>query len=480
MFIRSLSALTLASEPADRMFPHISGWRFGNGDETMTATLRALLPSRMGEGDHIKTIMKNSTESETTIKKFSPRDFFDMMLLGNPDPNCLYIVGFSGTEGGTDAAFAHAKTFFVGAYEEQKDIAAYLEKSGHKVRIYVNKEIKTTLVFVGGLNTSTWHLVQSFVSRLLPWYFETKKLTDEEKKLCVSLTQRSSDEYQRLIEEFAQQYDFRSEAIRAMVADISRKANEKILNNVKREIRNAEEYANDYLDKYYDYMRTLQDLRAKESGLYYNMENAESDSTLAEFLICNKNVDLLNTDDGVIRMIIRTTIDNYDINQYESYTANPNSYLFKGYDVGESVFESHEARKKFLDAIFIDERAKIKVCAFFEIAAGGHLNGNRDYRYPEKYRDYLVNPHFKIFLCFGNNERYIRDALTKGDYIAAINQLISTAKNLNLAETRQTVAPFLGWVFNSGNKIIQMKDGRSLTPVEAYHELFDEHEEEKK
>jgi hypothetical protein len=154
-------------------------------------------------------------------------------------------------------------------------------------------------------------------------------------------------------------------------------------------------------------------------------------------------------------------------------TNNENSHLFCGYTATEDAFSDRLARKKFLDAVFGEDAVlKIKVRSFFRLDLRGEVSTIKAYNYPPEYAGYLTNPHFYFFACIGNNEPVINERLLKGDYIGAIEQCVSSGKNLNLAEGAQTVAPFLAQVFAAGcGAIILTPDGVSCTPKEAYEWL---------
>lgn len=478
MFNKELYNLTLTSDIANKFFPNIHGECYG-GDNSFLATLRALLAPRMKEDEHIALRVRVRNDRETTIKGYTDDDGA-VYLSDGVDYNTLLVCGLNGTENSITASFQKIENSFLKThkgFEELKDLHVFVAKQAN-VRFYINEETKSTAIFVGALNTRIWHLIQSLISRFVPWFFKDNPLNDEEKALVKALTNRYAPEYENLIEKFAAKYDFRGIKIQQMLGGFENRSKNKQLTAIRNDINNQQRRAENLMNDYTNLLQTIADLRIKECGLEYQIKEGGEDSEIVDYFVCNKHLNPISVSNDNLEIIVSATIENYDPDLYERMYKNPKSYLFTGYEVGAEVFKDLEVRKKFINAIFGEDSVlKIKVCAYYNLNLQGRVSTIKRYTYPPEYIDHLTNPHFYFFACIGNNEGYINKLLREGDYIAAIEQCVSSAKNLNLSEGSQTVAPFLGKVFEAGCKsIIKLPDGTSCTPTEAYKWLVSQEE----
>lgn len=475
MFNRELDRLTLTSEIANEVFPNINGVNF-NYDTSFLATLRALVAPRMAKKDTLYLDVRTYTYREAALKEYGDEDSIRMLTdgIGN---NTILVCGFSGRESDNKASMKvvdNAFLRFFDDYEEIKDLRAFAAKQQTDMRFYINEKTKSVVIFIEGINLRLYHFAQSFVSRFLPWYFKKKPLEDNERELVKTLIQKTATGYQQLIEEFANKYDFRSIKIKKMIGGVANRTKVNQLMQVRDNIAVRERKLDEIREKFRVLAEEMQDLRTRECGLTYQIDNAEDDTELVEYFIHNKNINVINAGNDGIEIIVGTTIDSYDPDLLDRMKKNKGSYLYKGYDVNNEVFADVNARKKMIDALFGDDAIMgIKVCAYYNLRFSGGVRVSMKYAYPKpEYEDFLTNPHFYFFACIGTYEGVINDALRKGDYMYAVEQCVISAQTINLTEGSQTVAPFLGQVFNSDKKIIRMPDGTSCTPVEAYNWLL--------
>lgn len=479
MFSKILNCLTLTSEIANDVFPNIYGGSY-DGDTSFLATLRALVAPRMSKEDTLYLTARSNTYRETALKGYGDEDGVKMLSNGLEN-NTILVCGLCGTEGSVHTALKMVDDAFLRVYpkfEELKDLRAFVSKQAD-MRFYINREDQSVVVFCGSFNHRFYHFIQSVISRLLPWYFEDKPLDEKERELVRALTLKTSVGYEKIIEEFATKYDFRSKRIEKMLGGFELRSKRKYLSTVQNDIASKEQKIEQLMMQYNDIICTLEELRIKECGLQYQIKEGITDeSEIVDYFVCNKHIFPLSVTDNNMEIIVDCTIENYDPDMYEQMINNTKSYLYTGYDIGAEVFKSVETRRKFLDAIFGEDAVlKIKVCAYYNLDLRGSVSSIKRYNYPPEYANCLINPHFDFHACIGNNRPIIDEFLRKGDYVAAIEQCMSSAKNLNLSEGSQTVAPFLQRVFNSGCKaVILMPDGTSCTPTEAYNWLLAQEE----
>lgn len=471
--------LTLTDEIADEIFSNIRGGSYKE-DCSFVATLRALLGSRMREDEGIRVNITERSDSEASVRNSDETAIVDAFS-GKVGDNSISICGFNGTEGSVLASFEKIENLFTktyAGYSELEDLHVFFSKQAY-IRAYINEENRSAAIFVGNLDIRIWHLIQSVLPRIIPWYFRDHPLSENERGLLLSLTDRYATKYENQIELFASGDDFRNKKIQKMIGGFETRSKQMRLENVQREIRRQERSIEQNLEIYRGLIINLEDMRVRECGLAYQIKECGGSSELADYFVCNKHVNPVDARNNSIKIIVDCTIENYDPDMYENMTNNPRSYLFTGYEVSAEAFADVGARKKFLDAIFGEDSVlKIKVCAYYDLDLRGNVSSIRGYPYPREYENHLANPHIDRFACIGNNVPLINTYLRKGDYISAIEQCVSSAKNLNLAEGEQTVAPFMAKVFCSECRaVIRLPDGTSCTPTEAYEWLLSQEED---
>lgn len=476
MFGERIMSTPLCDPEADEFFKQIqksglSGYAWY--DETFISTLRYLLYSRIKEEENIYIIHSSgvnvklprdshSGEDTTTAQsKIVIRNMSDSHSLNefkNNDKCYKYLL----REG----------------YREQKDLSLFVKNKCHvDSLIFINKNFKSTVIFVNGITLKAWHLMQSLIPRLVPWFFEETPLTEDEKQFLYTLsTNPDADAYKNYLCNFASKLNLRDSRIKRLLKDFESKRKEKEIGELELKIISFQNEIDRILERYKHLIHDIEDAATRKDGLKFQLENSKDiDSELINYLTCNKHVNLHRVTDMTVEIGVTTTLENYDPDLYDRMSKNRNSAIFKCYPVTELTFSEEETRKRFLDAIFGDDPVlKIKIKAGFELDFVG--KSVYPIESPVEYEnDYLYNPHLRIHHCIGNNRPEINQCLINSDYVGAIEQCIASAKNMNFAEGSMTVSPFFRWLFNKNcEKVILMPDGTSKTPKEAYEWLMTE------
>lgn len=473
MFNKEIYALTLTSDIANEIFPNICGDGY-NGDNTFLATLRALLAPRMKEEDFVNLNVKVRADRESTVKGMSDDSFVSEVAYGIGN-NTILICGLNGTASAISVSMQKIGNAFLknfDGYEELKDLRVFTQKQAD-IRFYINREIRSTAIFVGAMNTRIWHFIQSLISRLTPWYFEDNPLEEKERALVTSLTQKYAPSYELLIKEFAELYDFRSRKIQKMLGDFETSAKRRQLNTVESSLNNKEVSIDRNVNQYLELIREREQLLIQKAGLIQMINEGRNNSEIADYFICNKHLEPVSTEESRLKFIVRCYLENFDPDMYERISENFRGYMYTEYNVTCDTFIPNEARKKLLDAIFSDEPLlKVKMCAYYNIDLQGSVSSSSGYGYPDEYKDCIPNPHLQRHNCLGNHKRYIEECLRSGNNIGAIEQCISSAKSINVGESA-TFPSFLYALFSSACKnVIELPDGTSCTPKEAYEWLI--------
>lgn len=444
-----------------------------NGDSSFRATLRAILAPRVGSDDKVGLTYTHSTYAADSIRSSNPKDVF-RACLGGVESNRLYIHNAHATIDTSRKALFDAiddpEKGFVKQFPSFVELTAprkFVEQKGiGNMRFFSSDEMKTSVVFVEMLNIKLWHLLQCFVYALFKWYFVDKPISPEEKELMSSLAKKSSTEYEELIEAEAAKYDFRGKLIEKVVARFESESRRAQLAAVNDNISNTETDARNTLERYQNLIEALDQLRIRRYGLQAIIDSGDIDSELSEYFQSHKMLDPIGANGSKLEFIVRTYLDGYDPEMYASIARNRRSYMYNNYEVSDK-FSDVENRKKLLDAIFSDDPViRVKMCAYYSIDTRGSVDSMRGYSFPRNCQDYIPNPHLHYHDCLGDHQRYISERLLEGDTIGAIEQCIASSKSINVGEDI-TVKYFLQDLFTSKNKVIELSDGRNVTPSEA-------------
>ena len=475
MFSKPLCDITLAGDLAERVFHNIRCDSF-NGDETFQATLRALLLPRVGKDEIVVT--RSTANFEAAAIRTAGLFAVVNASIGSFDRGCLHICSVGSSREEDRLAMFEClddqEKGFVASFPkfmEMVDIRRFVTDVMN-ARFYINEETKTTVVYVDKLNMKKWHFLQVFIPRYFLWYFKEAPYTEEEKVLLMSLGNRSSSNYERLIEEAAARFDLRSYLIDEVVGGIERRSREAQLENIDRNISEARQEINHLMERYSSWLDRLDDLNVRRIGVIDIINNATDDSELVEYFKMNKSLEPLSSNDTRLEFIVKTLLDSWDPELFESMVNKDTSSLYRGYGIGIDAFKPVETRRKFFNAIFSDEpKLRIKLCGYYRLDMRGDSTSREGYHYPRSCHDRLPNPHLQKFNCLGNHRRVINDYLRKGDAVSAIEQCIASCKSLNLTEP-QTFTYFFEKLFNTQENVIELPDHSSVSPEQALEWLI--------
>lgn len=469
MFSKKICNLALTNEIADELFPNITGDNLGE-DNTFLATLRAILGTRLKEDNFVRLKCRLTNHEKYSFDGLGDRELA-ALLSEEIMPNTIFICGFNGTEDGISASFEKIENSFIKinkGFKEVNDLRVFLGKYMN-VRVYINEEIMSAAIFVGNLDIRTWHLLQSVIPRFVPWFFEDSPLGEEERNLLKSLKNRYASRYEALIETFTDKYDFRNKKIERLLNGFESSVRKSRLQIIEHAIVQKENEIDVNVNMYRDLIEVREDLLTQRAGLKQQIIEADNDSEIIDYFICNHHLDPIIVSGYSLGFIVSCYLENFDPDMYERISNNSNSYIYSGYGVTNETFISCEARKLFLDTIFSSEPLlKIKMCAYYVIDLRGEVITQSGYDFPIKYKDRMPNPHLQYYACLGNHKCLIEERLRNGDVVGAVEQCVSSAKSVNIGED-VTLCRFLSGIFsNHCEKIVELPDGTSCTPTEAY------------
>lgn len=347
--------------------------------------------------------------------------------------------------------------------EELTNVEAYLwSVKKIKTAVFYCAEYRSTIIITGSLSISRWHAIMSALPALMPAFFEAKPLTEKERAILKALTEDTDANFRKLVNEYVNGLNIREEFIRRRLTGFANGKKERMQNRLQRdidaydnEITSLEERISDYYTKRESAVNQLIGLERLED---------KADDVLIDYFIKDKELKLHRASKGWLRFEVKTALVNYDQDLYETYEKNKRGALYAerlygGTDMYDGL--------KLLHAVFSEQKMDIMMKGMFTIKPDEAVIDIHHYDFTPFTADAIVNPHLYNYKCLGNNQRYIYDAIRKGDYLMAVALCKSAVGNLNFGESHN-VQNFLGHLFSSQSRCVYLKsEDRYLTVEEA-------------
>lgn len=470
MFKNEISSSPLMNEPANTLMANISGDRF-MGDCSFVATLRALLFNRMPREDKINFRISRSDYSSNDVANTAKRDLVKNVCshnnqIGQQGGFALHYFN-NMTQKANQDCFAVVAEEFENTYPGYKKIDKITEfyRKAFPVACFVNTDLKSIVLFVEQMDYRRFHYLQCAIFPMVPWYFDPKAgVSEHEMKLVKSLMENTPDSYRDCISKICELFDFRSEVIKKKLAGFE-------LRFIKDALANSEAAYSDITERIADFNRRLSeeltkltDLNFRISGMRQKLEEGDGDdSEIMDYFLRNKNLTLIESSGANVDFIVRAKIEYYDPEMAESAIKNDHSLL---YTRGRNIAKND--RKKLFQAIFLDNKIHVNVCAAFRLAVNGGVTTHGHYSYGEEFNNCMPHPHIDQYNCMGDYVRIVNDLMQRHDYIMALEQCIASARSLNFADGT-VLEYFVKTLFddNSKNRCLQLPDGKVVNAADA-------------
>lgn len=479
MFRQSVNLTAFTTDGANSFFgDRLTGDTFGS-DNTLVATLRALAyPRFASEKDKIFVRIGSKICNNAELAKSPAQDELKRIM----DPYNLNTVadqftvfGFRGSSREHTAAYmrlveSEFETCFKG-YERIEKITAFYKKS-FDVICYVNKARRNTVIFVDGIDVRKLHYLQCSVLVAIPWYFDpTKGLTDNEKALIQSFREQSPDKYQECMSKLAEQYDFRSAQIRALLGGIESRFIKRERDDLTKDIDNIDKDISRLAEKIGLKYKDRENLCIRLMGIEEAINRGDSpESELAEYFVCNKHLVLDQVDGEVIYFKAIADLTQFDPELAERVINNKRSLVYMR--DGHPRNASYEDLHLLMSAIFLENKLTIRFCGAYYVDLGNrHCNGHSGQNYDDPaFVNCMPNPHIDGYSCMGSNERYVNEMIAHHNYVGAIDQCIASCSNLNFGDSpvmNRFMSRVTDAIANGGKKCIRLPDGSYVDFKEA-------------
>lgn len=474
MFSRAITELKPWTE--NGMFDNIScqGFRdgYGDADHSITAVARALFSRRLREDESFEIKISNIPHDEIPE---NVEDAIDSIIriatngVGANDAENIIVVSQlrNMNAENIDKMLQAISADFLPkhpAWKKQEKASNFLSKE-MKAAIFFNEDNKAALIVTEKLSMPKWHLLGSMIPACVPAIFKDNDLDKEEKDVLKSLALHGSTTFIAAMTKLEERYDIRERKILALVGGFERREREHQVNVVDNEITQLINQMEDLMRRYNECCERKDEANVRRAGLKYLAENSGESDELVKFFQANKCLDVTDVRGSRISFIVRTHYDNFNPDEYEHFREN--NGFFEEMLPSAGVFHDQNNARKLLDALFLDGKLKLRMCALYHLDIRGEVSTTRGYDFPPNCESYIPNYHLNTHGCFGDYAAVITRYLRNADTIGAINACIASAKSVNIAESGATFNPMMREVLRSQKACFELPDGTFLTPAKA-------------
>lgn len=460
MFTDIVSSTPFVSEDANYLFRDKIPYVHVMNDVSLVSTMRAIIAPRMAEGEHLNICPITFSGVYTDLNSIISSDYTDAS-------DYFLLVNLSNTDTSKrEHAFECVRENFVAeraGYEELEMVEGFFAKS-FPMLCFVNREIKTSVVFVQRLDFKKLHYLQTALLVMMPWYHGPREsVSDNELALIKSLKEKTQVEYIKYLNELIKNSDIRGARIRRLMTGFETRADEERVRRVEEDIAAQNRYIREYDEYIATALRQKNELLVTLMGLKEKISEMEStDSDLMGYLLRNKRISLHDTYGSTVTFIASDYISFFDEDMVERCISNRRSYVY--YEAPDN--ESGERMAKLLQKIFLDGELKLKVCAAYQMTAGERVQGISGFGFDSQYENCMPNPHIQYYACLGNYERILNRLIGDNDYIGVIDQCIASVKSLNWGDST-VMAMFMRAMYNDDCRCIELPNGTMCYPSEA-------------
>lgn len=467
MFTNTISSTPFVSEDADFLFGDKIPYTPVMNDVSLVSTMRAIIAPRMAEGEHLNIFQITFSGVYTDLNSIISSDYTDAS-------DYFLLVNLSSTDTSKrEYAFERVRENFVAeraGYEELEMVEGFFAKS-FPMLCFVNREIKTSVVFVQRLDLKKLHYLQTALLVMMPWYHGPREsVGDDELALIKSLKEKTSVEYTNCLNKLINNYDIRGSRIRRLMTGFETRVDIERVRGVEESIATQDRYIREYDDCIAAALRQKNELLITLMGLKEKISEMEStDSDLMGYLLRNKRISLYDTYGSTATFIASDYISFFDEDMVERCLNNQRSYVY--YEAPNN--EAGERMAELLRMIFLEGELKIRVCAAYQMTAGERVEGCEGFSFNSDFESFMPNPHIQHYACLGNYKRILNRLIRDNDYIGVIDQCIASVKSLNWGDST-VMARFMKEMYNDSYRCIELPDGSVCYPSEAIAWIYEQ------
>lgn len=429
----------------------------GAKDLTFEFTLKALMHKRV-KNSRMEVVINNNNIAGVPEDEIAQR----YLYIGS---EAVFILNITSSLDDYNKALKDCERV-LDNYVRNEAAERFLLQKNLDACLYTRKDKGHSVIVAHKIDGKLYHALQSLIPVAIPSYFEAYPLEDSERELLNTLLETKPDAYKNWIVNYIKSLDLRTANIKTQLSGYTSRFADTQTANLEEKIRGIDNRVSEYERAISDLIRSRDSYVDEIAGLRMRLSDKE-DTSLIDFFIASKALNLNSVCGSDITFEVNTTLDNYDMDLYEKYRKNPRS----PFNVERNYYDVPiEDGQLLMDAIFSTQKVKVNMRACFTLNfANQRTVINRDFT--EFTRDCLDNPHLTAYRCLGNNGPKLTQYLRSKDYMMALSTCISIAGNLNIAEVNND-ENFMNYLFCNDErvgrkKVIKLSDGTNVTVDDA-------------
>ena len=471
MFRQIISDTPLTTDAANGFFSNISGDVY-QGDRSFVCTLRALVAPRMKKDEYLHLSFTQSSYTAQRLSTVSARkaikDLCDIEYYAVNCTETITVHSFCADSQEDNYAWLELmKSTFESVYpgwHRLEKVTDFFRKSFY-VLCFINPETRNVLLFVDNMNIRKLHYLQCSVFAFLPWYFNPKDgVSDVEMALIQSLREKSPDKYTECVAAIAEQYDFRTANIRKLLAGFETRYEQIECDRVRNDIRRAIDNISALNEQIGAILRTKRDNEIRLLGLETKIAQSDDrDSEIMEYFLCNNKLVLERVTGTDMVFAVKGYLTYFDEDMARRIINNYTSYVYSYSNIPAD--DIHD----LMEAIFVEQKLKIRFCAAYKFDLNGSVYALRDHHFGSECRTCMPNPHIDKYSCMGNYHTTINVLLRENNYIGAIEQCVASCQSLNFGDST-VMLEFMRTLYGNNqtnNRCIELPDGNVVNTKEA-------------
>ena len=345
---------------------------------------------------------------------------------------------------------------------EIKNVEQYYKKS-FPAKCFVDDERRISIIATRRLNVHYYHMLSQSVPVILPWYFQGYKPSETDMELLKSLQEDTDEHYLKILEEKAAPFNFKEEYTRSALEGYERNFDSRKIRTVQRDIDNIKNVINDYER---ELANRIRELRQREIELFAYENHAETTEVneFQRFMLANKDVELIESNEGGVTVGIRTHLMLWEETEYKTISEYEGSSLNAG-------FAEPRKAKRVLDHIFEEQDVKVRMYGVFHInldspdysgaiSRGNGANVVEEFKEESSSMNYMGNPHLEEYACMGGYRKDLRTYTAKYDLISAVDICRRSVQTLNFKDT--AVMNHVGRYFQTSRRVFETPDGKLM------------------
>lgn len=379
------------------------------------------------------------------------------------DKTLFKIVFSSKEEMDADVLFYSGKNK-TGDWREVKDLDLLARQNKISLKFFINTEKKKILVEGCGCfdRAEDYIFTAAIFPRLCPWFFETKPLDEEERKLLSLFFGNDPAEVTNWFKNWANNNGYKQKATIIFANEITDFFLRQSEGTARETVRFCRETKEAALKSYLTACDRLKEAQIRLNGILCGQKHNSEE--LLQYLLQHDNIEITTVNQSGFNVVIRGYLTIVDSEITQRYCENDQSFFFTRTDSNKILFNDENKKKLIMNLWGPEAIFRLKVFGMFEITdrciyAPSHRQN------PEGYENFVQNPHLYNFGCLGDNEPFATEAVRNGDVQGALEILTAAVCSMNIAES-PTVIALLNQLFTEDRKCIEY-NGKLLTPKEA-------------